>query len=173
MNEQYFKIYSAPVKEKIHDWWENLLQNRGDGAELRRCHDLNEVFFCPAFHQLYQSLRGDGPVKKEALALIAVSLAYVRNNEARDSFAAQMGDEKSVGTPQVSEIRFKKLVRSESHHELFSPVIRIIRMLDGAVNIDDLVSKLYYWNDKSRQKMTFEYYEKVLHIEEKSGGKKE
>ena len=172
MNDTYLSIDSDSARGKIHTWWKGLSENRGDSAELRRCHDLAEVFFCPAFHRLYQSLLADGKVRREALALIAVTLAYVKEDIAGVSFAQQMGETKSGQTSSISEARFRKLIRCESYPELFLPVTRIIRMLNGAVNIDDMVKKLYFWNEKSRKDMTFEYFEKVLQSEGNQGGKK-
>lgn len=172
MNKPYLELNSDHVKGKIDEWWKSIFENRGDGADLRRCHDLNDVFFCPAYHRLYQNLRDEGSVNKEALALIAVSLAHIKDNQPNSSFATQMGEEKSDGTSQVSETRFRKLIRSETYPDLFSPVVRIIKMLNGTVNINDLIQKLYFWNEKNRQRMTFEYYEKVLTYTEKSGEKR-
>lgn len=172
MKDTYLSIESDSVKRKIHSWWKGLSENRGDSAELRRCHDLTEVFFCPAFHRLYQSLLADGKVKREALALIAVTLAHVKEDISGVSFAQQMGEKKTGQTSFISEARFRKLIRCESYPELFLPVTRIIRMLNGAVNIDDVVRKLYFWNEETRKAMTFEYFEKVLQSEENQGGKK-
>ncbi|MDX8551210.1 type I-E CRISPR-associated protein Cse2/CasB [Methanospirillum sp. J.3.6.1-F.2.7.3] len=172
MNNTYLSIDSDSVRDKIHSWWRGLSENRGDSAELQRCHDLTEVFFCQAFHRLYMSLLSEGTVRREALALIAVSLAHVKEDISGVTFAQQMGESKSVQTPQISQMRFRKLIRCESYSELFLPVTRIIKMLNGAVNIDDVVKKLYFWNEKSRKDMTFEYFEKVLQSEGNQGGKK-
>jgi len=172
MNNGYLSIESDPVRGKIHSWWEGLSDNRGDSAELRRCHNLTEVFFCPAFHRLYQSLLPHGMVRREALALIAVTLAHVKEDISNVTFAQQMGESRIGLTPSVSEARFRKLIRCESYTDLFLPVTRIIRMLNGTVNIDDVVKKLYFWNEKSRKEMTFEYFEKVLQSEGNQGGKK-
>ena len=173
MNDTYLSINSDPVRDKIHSWWIGLSENRGESAELRRCHDLTEVFFCQAFHRLYLSLLEEGKVRREALALIAVSLAHVKEDISGVTFAQQMGESKTGQTPQISKRRFRSLIRIESYPDLFLPVTRIIRMLNGTVNIDDMVKKLYFWNEKSRKDMTFEYFEKVLQYEGNKGGKKE
>ncbi len=165
MKDRYLSIESDSVKEKIHTWWKSLSENRGDSAELRRCHNLTEVFFCPAFHRLYQSLLSEGKVRREALALIAVTLAHVKEDISGVTFAQQMGEGRPGQITSISEARFRKLIRCESYPDLFLPVTRIIRMLNGTVNIDDVVKKLYYWNEETRKTMTFEYFEKVLQSE--------
>lgn len=172
MKDTYLSINSDPVRDKIHFWWRGLSEDRGDRADLRRCHDLTEVFFCPAFHRLYQSLLSEGKVRREALALIAVSLAHVKEDISGVTFAQQMGESKTGQTPQISKMRFRSLIRIESYPDLFLSVTRIVKMLNGAVNIDDMVHNLYFWNEKTRKEMTFEYFEKVLQYEGNKGGKK-
>ena len=172
MNNTYLSINSDFTRSTIRSWWRDLSENRGDRADLRRCHDLTEVFFCPSFHRLYLSLLTEGKVKREALALVAVALAHVKEDISGVTFAQQMGEYRHGQTPHISKMRFRKFVRCESYPELFLPVTRIIRMMDGVVNIDDLVKKLYFWNEKSRKEMTFEYFEKVLQSEGSQGGKK-
>lgn len=172
MKDTYLLINSDSVKTIIHCWWEELFESQRDRAELRRCHDLTEVFFCQAYHRLYLSLLAEGKVNREAIALIAAALAHVKDEISSDSFAEQMGESKTSQTPQISKMRFRRLIRCESYSDLYLPVIRIVKMLNGAVNIDDMVKKFYFWNEKSRNDMTFEYYGKVLQYEGSQGGKK-
>ncbi len=152
------------------EWWKKLEENRGDRAELRRADDPMEVVFSPAYHRLYQRLHLSD---KEALATIAGLCSHVEKNRNvrkytqtnQDPYmgiAEQMAESKSQGDDKkarVSGLRFRRLLAIKDRNELYHAMIRIIRLLGGTVNIYDLANSMYWWNEITKKKWAYEYYE--------------
>jgi CRISPR system Cascade subunit CasB len=81
------------------DWWRETIsdpekdrtkgkpRDRGAKAQLRRCGDPTEVFFCPAFHKLLYALHAGGRHHRETAAVIAGVLAHVKENAGGARFA--------------------------------------------------------------------------------------
>jgi CRISPR system Cascade subunit CasB len=60
--------------------------------------------------------------------------------------------------PKVSGLRFRRLLSIENHDELYQAMIRIIRLLDNNANIYDLAKKVYWWNEKTKKRLAYDYY---------------
>lgn len=139
------------------NWWKELEERRGDRAELRRADNPTEVVFSQAYHRFYQRVRLP---KKEELALIAGLCAHVKDHSAVAGIAEQMamGQDKAA----VSGLRFRRVLAISDRDDLYHAMIRIIRLLGGAVNIYDLAKSMYWWNDerwKMKQNWAYKYYE--------------
>jgi len=154
--------FSDPETRQIFlEWWENLDESRGKRAELRRCHNINEVAFTPSFHSLRKEL-SRFRINQEALAAIAGVLSHVKSNDTNSSLPAQMATPK-LGSKKaaVSDLRFRRLLTIEDRNELFITMIRIVRLLDGCVNIFDLAKSIYFWNEYTKKQLAYEYYENI------------
>jgi CRISPR system Cascade subunit CasB len=142
-------------------WWEGLKEDRGSRAQLRRCRDLTEIFFFPAFHELVRKLRSKGHSNRDRAAAIAGVLAHVKENrrdiEGGKSFAGEMAEPKQARA-LVSGLRFRRLLQKGGCEELFVPLIRIVHLMDGAVNVPDLAESIYYWGPKRRRDWACDYY---------------
>ena len=124
-------------------WWEALPEDPGGRASLRRCSTVADATFVPAFHRLRWAA---GEVRAETLALIAVVLSHVRSNAAGASVGEQMGSGKG-DRAVVSELRFRRLLERPASEpdDLAHDLIRVLRLLDGKLNIPDLVKGLQQW----------------------------
>ena len=161
MSSQYLKFDNgSPEVKTFAAWWQALNENRGDRAELRRCATLTEVAFLPAYHRLRLALGSYGPVNADALAIAAGLAARVKNNIAGNTVAEQMATGKADGSAKVSGLRFRRLLKIKESDELFSAMSRILALLGGEVNLQNLVRSVYYWNDATRKQWAFEYYSK-------------
>jgi len=156
-------VSNQDARGALLKWWNELDDSRGDRAALRRCHNSTEVAFNPAFHRLRMKFKKFGYVNQESLALIAGILSHVRNNNERVHIAAQMATPKSGSTTAcVSGLRFRRILKVSDNADLFEPLIRIVHMLDGTVNIPVLANSIYWWNsDFTRKDWAFAYYEKA------------
>ncbi|MDW7725511.1 MAG: type I-E CRISPR-associated protein Cse2/CasB [Candidatus Methanoperedens sp.] len=155
-------VSNQDAHDVLMEWWKGLDDFRGDRAALRRCHNPTEVAFNPAFHRLRMRFKQFGYVNQESLALIAGILSHVkRNNDVH--IAAQMATPKSgSNTACVSGLRFRRILKVQDNADLFEPLIRIVHMLDGNVNIPILANSIYWWNsDFTRKDWAFAYYEKA------------
>ncbi|WP_370575704.1 type I-E CRISPR-associated protein Cse2/CasB [Methanomethylovorans sp.] len=142
-------------------WWRDLDNNRGDRAALRRCHNTVDIVFNPAYHKLWLTLNKLGFGNRDSVALIAGVLANVKNHQGGEAFATQMASMKDGSTPLVSGLRFKRLLKIKDKEELFSSIVRIVKLMDGSVNACNLANGLYWWNDYTKKEWAYSYYEKA------------
>ncbi len=154
----------AEAMKIFQGWWSELKSRRGDRAGLRRARSTLEVVLQPAFVDLLRRLeelqgtriKSDWQIKR--LALIAGVLSGVEQEKA-DTMAQLMSKPRSGGDmPQVSPIRFRRLLIIQDPEELLISWKRMLRILDNMANISDLVPKLFWWNDRIRREMALEYY---------------
>lgn len=152
--------------EILIKWWASLQEDKGARAELRKCHELPEVFMQSSFHRLYNSFKNFGDVNEEGLATVAGLLSNIKDNNSLN-IASQMArdingqentkEEKAV----IKGLRFRRILKIQNHSELFPVMIRIIKHLKGLVNITDLANSAYYWNDSTKKTWAFKYYEHI------------
>jgi len=150
----------SPEMQALAVWWKALDDNRGDRAELRRCSTLMEVVFTPAYHRLRFAILKHGIVNDNALALVAGLASRVKRDLPENTLAEQMAMGKADGAARVSGLRFRRLLKIKEPDGLFNAMGRIVALLGGAVNLQNLVNGVYFWNDRTRKQWAFEYYSK-------------
>jgi CRISPR system Cascade subunit CasB len=174
----YLKFSHPGARESLLSWWEELDCARGDRAALRHCHNPLEVAFTPAFHRLKMRLEPFGSINQDKmvqLAIVAGVLSHVKKNKSagqesdfRKSFAVQMASPSSkrgAGKKAcVSNMRFRQLLKIEDPDKLFTTMIRLVRLLEGSVDIVSLANGIYWWNDCTKNGCTkkewaYAYYE--------------
>ncbi|MBI4668058.1 MAG: type I-E CRISPR-associated protein Cse2/CasB, partial [Elusimicrobia bacterium] len=137
------------VRGLLRAWWEELKAARGDRAQLRRCRNVTEVAFFPAYHRLCRALPA---LNHEKLAAVAGLLAHVDEDDSAP-LAERMATPKGEGRQApVSGLRFRRLLRIQKQEELYRQLIRVLRMLDKRADIFDLAQSVYEWNDNTRKR---------------------
>jgi len=165
MSEKSAKIPFRPGDDSIKilaDWWKSLENERGERATLRRATSPTEVIFSPAYHQFFGRLRQEGySVSREGVAAVAGLAAHVKEDAgAAVSLSKQMAIPKAGGaSARVSGLRFRRLLAVGERDELYTQMIRVIRLLDGRVNLESLASSIYWWNEGTRKQWAYDYYE--------------
>lgn len=144
-------------------WWEGLEKNRGERANLRRAASPSEVVFGPAFHRLLDRLRQQGYLLGTegtvGLAAVAGLAAHVKSHIGGASVAQQMATPKSPGAgARVSGLRFRRLLVVSDREELYPLLIRVVRLLDGRVNLVDLANVAFWWNERTKKDWAYDYY---------------
>lgn len=158
-----------PASVFILEWWENLKQNKGDRAELRRCKNLEEIQMTSAYQRCYWQLKKQFEKENQILyrqpAAIVIGLAAhiekkadQSDNQKSDFFGYQIG---RGDKPKLSELRFRRLLKIKDRENLYHFFIQVIRMLDKKVNLLDLLSIAYFWGDKAKTSLAYKYYEKA------------
>ncbi|MDO5614390.1 MAG: type I-E CRISPR-associated protein Cse2/CasB [Paracoccus sp. (in: a-proteobacteria)] len=148
-------VDSLDIGQIIRNWWAANLADRQSGAarglaaRLRRAQGI-EALAEPAVQDLAQRLG-----TRDALRLIALVkvLAELRG-ESGATLARRLGGRE----PALSTARFQRLMRSD-RDALTTALIRAIRSLpDPACNIAALGRDLWFWNDKTRARWSFDYF---------------
>jgi CRISPR system Cascade subunit CasB len=159
-----------PASVAMLECWENLLQNKGDRAELRRCKNLEEVQLTSAFLRNYWKLidvfkKEKKAPNKQQMAIIIALAAYIEDGEKAKTgnFSYQIAEQVSPDNkkPKLSELRFRRLLKINDREKLFRFLIQVIRLLDKKVNLLDLLRIAYFWGDKTKIELAYKYYEKA------------
>jgi CRISPR system Cascade subunit CasB len=148
------------IEDSGNDKAKGKSRNRGARAQLRRCSEPTEVFFCPGFHGLLGALRAEDWHNREAAAVIAGVLAHVKDNASGTSFPAQMAAPKAESRTRavVPGLRFRRLIQAKAREDLHMPLIRVVRLLNGAANVADLADSVFFWGEKVRRDWACSYY---------------
>jgi len=153
-----FKV-GEKAGELLIGWWRELTDRRGERADLRRTAKPVEVILIPAYHRLRVDLLAAGyNVNNEKLAVIAGLVARVREDKPSDSVARQMARIKAGTRPYVAELRFRRILETNSPEELFPILTRCLSLLGDSVNLLDLADSVYGWSDYQRKRWALEYY---------------
>ncbi len=158
--QSFFEFgYDDATRPVVKDWWLELEDNRGDRARLRRCANLTEVVFEPAYHRLRIDLPMFSEREDIRIAAVAGVLSHVRDHQPGLAFAAQMAQPKAAGgrTP-VSGLRFRRLLKCRDHAEVFPALIRIVKLLGRDVDIYSLAHTAFRWDDQLRKQLAYGYY---------------
>jgi CRISPR system Cascade subunit CasB len=161
MEQKHYLTYTNPeIREILIDWWRALDTNRGDRAELRRCHSPLNVAFTPAYHRLRWALMKHSSVKDEDLALVAGVLSHVKSYSP-GSFPRQMAgsDAADVKKASVSGLRFRRVLTIDDPDKLYETMIRVVHLLGDSVDIPSLANGIYWWNEQTKKEWAFAYYE--------------
>lgn len=153
----------------VLSWHRDLQDQPGRRAELRRVKELEEVYFAPGFHDLRLRLKGSKWGRHERIALIAAVVARVKHHAPavvqgrRAGAAAQMAQpRKGSSNARVSDLRFRRLLKTREPDQLLHAIPRIIALLDGIVDVADVAKQLYLWDYSStRRRWALEYYENL------------
>lgn len=145
----------------LREWWEGLERDRGERAVLRRASGPTEVAFSPAYHRLLgRLLQGGYVIRREALAAVAGLAAHVKGDVGEEKSMAQlMAVPKTSGSGvKVSGLRFRRLLVVTQREELYPLMIRMVRLLNGKVNLVNLANAAYWWNENTRKQWAYDYY---------------
>lgn len=142
------------------EWWNQLQDNRGDRAALRRAASIDQIIFNPAFHRLWRGLKGTTWQRAERVAVIAALAARVRTHRPEKSFATQLGTPaKGREKAPLSGLRFRRLLQASGSAALLKGCSRAIAMCDNNVNLLNLAESAYWWGEGVQKRWAFDYYD--------------
>lgn len=150
----------------MHEWWQHLKDDSGNRAMLRRARNPDDVAIQYEYLNLFNKLAVSDipePVKKGLsyrLPLIAGILSHVKVDDESQPVAYVLGSTVSRGSarPLLSDLRFRRLMRTEEDGELFIMMIRIVKMMSGKANVKDLSESIFFWNESTRKRWASQYY---------------
>lgn len=165
----------SAMGKALAELWQDLKDEPGTRAELRRCKEVAEVMMTPLFNRFCHRIKGvfeTEPRGWEArLAMVVGLLAHLKHDHASTVLNSSKGEERSFAAhfvvpmaegdrPKVSELRFRRLLQRDSR-DLYPAMMRVLRMLDGGANLYGLAESVYYWNDKVKKEWSFAYFPRV------------
>ncbi len=159
-----------PSFSLLYDWWQQLNDNRGERAILRRAASLTEVMLSPAYMRLLRALRsrgyaiGNSNAQLAKIAAIAGLAARIKE-PVSDGLAKRMGTPKSGSKPVFSELRLRRLLACDDIEELYTLLRRVLALLGDQANLADLAAIIWYWaplDEKRpydpRRRLAYDYY---------------
>lgn len=147
----------APATKTLIEWWNDLEQDKGTRAQLRRAERPEDIMLHPAYARLHgqlaEQLKGSWQWEYRLARVIGL-LVHVRINDTSRPLAKQMGG----NPPTLSELRFRRLLQCQ-HGDLYPRLRRILGMLDQKkANLPDLVDSAFHWNDHIRKSWALAYF---------------
>lgn len=164
-------------------WWKSLDDHRGERSVLRRCATTDDVRLTRGYHRLRKYVQGAGAdtLTPERLAAAAGVLAHVRTHYTRpddDQWKWAAFAELAASTEErlrtldegkkwprtrqtpapLKENRFKRLLRTDGIEDLYRPLIRAVRLLNGRADVVRLAGDIYFWSERTRQNWASRYY---------------
>lgn len=147
----YFRIREPDAREVLQKWWQQLEDQRGERAELRRSETLDAVLLTEGFRNLWQALAQTGQRRERdmlAWACVAAALAEVREQPtAKDmTFARRLGEQKEkTGKPYMSEMRFAQLQKSRSGDDFLRRLRRALALVNKTAPVLSLADNILHW----------------------------
>ena len=148
--------YLVVLKEKepqtVLDWyhWLHSDKQKGVRARLKRCASLEEVIIEPGFLRLNQSLPRLSQYSLMGIALVSGILAVVKIDDA-STLATLLGKAKEGSDkPMFSELRFQRLLASDSEEQLFQNIRRAVVQAGEKANPLLLADSLLHWHSEQR-----------------------
>jgi len=164
----------SELGKALAEFWLGLKDNSGARAELRGCNGVGEVVMTPTFQRFCQKrlreIFRDETMWEDRMAAVVGLLSHLKFDAEYevlggkepfvDLFAKQMAHMVSADRPLVSELRFRRLLQNE-RDELYTSLIRIIRMMKGGANLYGLAQSVYFWGDGVKKRWAYAYFPNV------------
>ncbi len=148
--------YLVVLKEKepqaVLDWyhWLHNDKQKGVRARLKRCVSLEDVIIEPGFLRLNQALPRLNQYNLMGIALVAAILAVAKIDDAL-TLATLLGRAKEgADNPVFSELRFQRLLASDSEEQLFQNIRRAVIQAGEKANPLLLADSLLHWHREQR-----------------------
>lgn len=164
---EYFSRENA-VGKILVEWCKGLDNDRASRAILRRAASPTEVALSAPYQRLFRRLREahwnpDGkPYLNDRLAAAVGLLAHVRDDIPDLTPAKAMGKKKEGAAedrPPVSEPRFLRLLDAPDIAGLYDGLRRVLPLMEHKVDVLRLTNDLLSWNDETRKRWAYAYYE--------------
>jgi CRISPR type I-E-associated protein CasB/Cse2 len=135
--------------ESIRKWfdWIHAEKQRGARARLRRCGALDEVLLQKGFYRFCLPLPRLEQYSLTGLALLAGLLVWVKN-PVESSLPEILGQGKDK--PAFSELRFRRLLASDTAEDFFQSMRRAIVQGGEQANPVELADQIMHWYQQSQ-----------------------
>jgi CRISPR system Cascade subunit CasB len=159
-------------------WWSALQHDPGARANLRRCRSAAEAATIPASIDLARRMglgKGSAPERFAHACELARILAWIdgesRVGDGRRLTLMQVlgwprfpdGHDAGDNRPRLSEVRFRRLLRTDDPADLAYQLVRLIRQADRTCRVQPLAEDFMAWCVPTRaaavkQRWAYTYY---------------
>lgn len=149
-------------------WWQDLQggpagqsgKDRAALARLRRCTSVTEAMREAATMSLFRRCGGRNEYDLPKVALAAAVLSHLREDGAPEWVARAVGPEspEKPETARLKPLRFRRLMEAETVDEQLIAFRRLLGIMGGKANVEDIAGALFYWSDKTRTTWTYRYW---------------
>lgn len=138
-------------------WWNELADDTGGRAALRRAPDITAVVMLPAYQRLHRRLLAAGwpdqAWQNDRLAAAAGLLAHVHESSERTLPQAMSDGDK----PSVSPLRFMRLLEAPDIDTLFGGLRRTLPLIQHRTDVLALASDVVNWGDMVKKRWAYAY----------------
>ena len=148
----HLKVLREEEPAALGTWhaWLHHESQRGERARLRRAASLDAVIVQHGFFDLARRLPRLETHLLDGLALVAGILSWVEVASA-EPLAALLGRSKPGGdTPLFSELRFQRLLASDTHETFFQNLRRAVLQAGKTANPLLLADSILHWEQERR-----------------------
>jgi len=139
------ELRSDEAQQNLLKWWQEMRNDRGECARLRRCETPLEAALCKSVFRLRTQLPfwNNQP---EILAALAGILSHVESDDRSASFAKQLARPKEAGGKSLlSEHRFQKMMKSRDWDEFYQSLRRVLQVMRKQANVLSLADGIIRW----------------------------
>ncbi|HMV21660.1 MAG: type I-E CRISPR-associated protein Cse2/CasB [Betaproteobacteria bacterium] len=145
-------------------WWKGLDDDRAGRAILRRASSPTLVAFTAPYQRLYRRLQAAGwptdarPQDNDRLAAIVGLLAHVKENVSGPVPVAMSECNKGDDRPQVSELRFLRLLDAPDIDALYTGLRRVLPLMKHQLDVLALANDFLHWDDDVKKRWAYGYH---------------
>ena len=150
----------APTTIALMEWWQDLTNDKGTRATLRRCKTPKAVMLHPAYarihNQVAEHLRGRRNWELQLACVIGV-IVHVKGRTDNSAPVTTLAKHMGGADPIVSELRFRRLLQCDAN-DFYRRITRIVKMLGANVYLPDLIESIFFWNDQTKRRWAMDYF---------------
>ena len=157
------------IGQAASSWWRDLQPqddegksrrgDRGALARLRRCASVMDAASEPATFALCRKLEATER-DLARVALLAAVLAQVREHDGRLRVARQLGAQNRETPAVMSDLRFRRLVQSDTDDEKLIGFRRLVALVGRKLNVADLADGVVNWEwEATRRRWIYAYHD--------------
>ncbi len=153
-------------------WWRELhgdpaasehWKQKGDAgalARLRRASSPVEALAEARTIELAKRLGAklDRPHQLARIGTLAAVLAHVKSHDGKLKMAQMLGPDNKGESAAMSALRFQRLMAAETPEDLMRQMRNAVKLLKGTANVIDIAAAIYWWNDNTRIRWTYDYW---------------
>jgi CRISPR system Cascade subunit CasB len=137
-------LEASRAGEVLLEWREELEDDRGARAALRRAQTSDDVIMEPAFHRLRNHPDWPAAIPFDAAASIAIAVA--QTDVAAPPPDHRLGAALAIGQKRVSPARLRLLASAEIPQQFLRLLRGALAQIDGRAPVLDLAEKIRLWH---------------------------